>query len=504
MKLLNKTFIYAALACSFAGLASCDDFLDKAPENKVPEQSVDYTNLSNMYQPVSGVYAQLRNGGMHWISCAAFLVRDDDIWSGRQDDQADLISIGENFVYNSAWWGFDTTWNNYYAIIRYANSALNDLDQFEKYATTDIDKERCNSYKGEVHVLRAYAYYRLAQLFGDITIYRDNNQTDMTRSKRDVVFNYVLNEDLKYAMENLPRVHPAEMEHKGAVTAFTAEMLAAKIYLLMGKYDRVESLTDDIIASNKFALYPDFYNLFKMSGRLCSESLFEVQTTNFGLGSGDEITAGDFFTFQGPANTGVISGWGFIGYRDQFVEWAKQRGETVRANTTFLKGGEVTLSGDTIKGTQNPTATNCWNGKVYLPKSETIDGRNYGSGNNIRLMRYAEVLLMNAEAKVRLGKNGDAGFNEVRRRAHMPEKTNVTLDDILDERRMELAGEWGERYSDLVRTGEAARVLNEGTDPNPSDNYIITNGWTEDKTYYPVPLEQITNAPSLENPPLDE
>ena len=66
---------------------------------------------------------------------------------------------------------------------------------------------------------------------------------------------------------------------------------------------------------------------------------------------------------------------------------------------------------------------------------------------------------MNAEAKVKLGKNGDGPFNEVRRRAHMPELTNVTFDQIIDERRMELCCEWGERYNDLVRTGKAATEL---------------------------------------------
>ena len=294
------------------------------------------------------------------------------------------------------------------------------------------------------------------------------------------------------------------MEHVGAVTAFTAEMLAAKVNLQMGNYSEVERLTDDIISSGKFDLYPDYYNLFKTAGLLCEESLFEVQITNFGVGSGDEIRPGEFYTFQGPVNDGVVSGWGFIGYRDQFVEWAENRGETVRATTTFLKGGETTPSGDFIKGTTNVTATNCWNGKAYLPANETPDGRGYGSGNNIRIFRYADVLLMNAEAKVRLGKDGSYGFNEVRRRAKMPEISNPSIDDILDERRMELAGEWGERYMDLVRTGQASTVLNEGADSDESDNYIIVNGWSEDKTYYPIPLTQIENAPDLNNPPKEQ
>lgn len=115
----------------------------------------------------------------------------------------------------------------------------------------------------------------------------------------------------------------------------------------------------------------------------------------------------------------------------------------------------------------------------------------YGENNNVRVFRYADVLLMNAEAKVRQSKNGDAPFNLVRKRAKMPELTNVTVDQILDERRMELAGEWGERYNDLVRTGRAASVLG-------------SKGWTEDKTYYPVPFAQLSDVPALKNEPKDE
>ena len=72
---------------------SCD-FLDKEPENSVPENSVDFTNLDNMYMPVSGVYAKLRTGGMHWVIWPLSIIRDDDVWSGRVDDQATLVDMG--------------------------------------------------------------------------------------------------------------------------------------------------------------------------------------------------------------------------------------------------------------------------------------------------------------------------------------------------------------------------------------------------------------------------
>lgn len=510
MKIFKKTIAYMAAATLLLSGASCSDFLDKAPENTVPEESIDYTNLSNMYQPVSGVYGALRTGGMHWVGLPLYIVRDDDVWSGRHDDQADLINIGESFVYMNSFWGFNEMWNQNYKIVRVANSALDDLANFRANCNSEADLQKNSEYEGEVRFLRALAYYRLTQLFGDVTILRSNTQTDLTRSVRDVVYEYMLTEDLLPAIELLPKVHPRNAEHMGAATSYTAAALAAKVYLQMGDFPNVKKQTEYVIKSGMFDLYPDFYNLFKTAGMLCEESLFECQITDFDNGSGEEIKAGEWYTFQGPANTGVVSGWGFIGYRDEFVHWAEvTRGETVRATTTFLKGGETTPSGDAIKLNTNMTATNCWNGKAYLPSSETPAGRSYGSGNNIRILRYADVLLMYAEACVETGQDlGNAliQFNKVRTRAKMPEikQSELTKDMILDERRMELAGEWGERYMDLVRTGKAAQVLNEGVDPNPGDRNIVVNGWTEDKTYYPIPPTQIENAPALANEPLTE
>ena len=443
MRILKNILIYALPALMLCN-TSCD-YLDKEPENKVPEENVDFTQIENMYQAVSGVYAKVRTGGMHWVIWPLSVVRDDDVWSGRIDDQATLIDMG-NYNYDSSFWGLNEMWNQYYGIIKVANAALESLDSYAENITSDDDMTNYRSYCGEVRFLRAYAYYRLVQAFGPVTILRSNTQTDMTRSTINAVYKYVL-EDLQYTMDHTPRLRPNEMAHYGAVTAFSAEML---------------------------------------------ESLFECQCTDFGLGSGDMVDADNWFVFQGPANDGNISGWGFIGIYKDFRDWAAARGETIRATTSFLLAGTTTPSGDVIRELQNSTQTDCWNGKAYTPTDQLTPGRTkYGANNNVRIFRYADVLLMNAEAKVRLGKDGDAPLKLVRDRAKMSEIDNATVDQILDERRMELVCEWGERYNDLIRTGKAASVLG-------------SKGWTEDKTYYPLPFDQVSNIPSLTNEPIDE
>ena len=96
---------------------------------------------------------------------------------------------------------------------------------------------------------------------------------------------------------------------------------------------------------------------------------------------------------------------------------------------------------------------------------------------------------MNAEACLEVGGDAVTPFNLVRTRAGMPTLSTVTIDNILDERRMELCCEWGERYNDLIRRGKAASTL---------------KGWDASKTYYPIPFEQSSNIPSLANEPKDE
>lgn len=499
---LNKHIPVIAVSVLTVITSSCTSFIDKPTEGKVPTDSVDYTNVDNMYQPVSGVYAYVRSEDTHWAIYAITIIRDDDVWSGRNDDQTALVPMGNNYQYDNTYFGINEAWIGYYQTIKYANSAIKALDEYAANIKNPSDMATNKSYAGEVRFLRAYSYYRLVQLFGAVTILRSNDQVDLRRSVVDSVYNYALT-DLQYAIDNCQRLRPNEMGHAGAVTAYSAEALAAKIYLNQGNYEKVQALTDDIINSGKFSLYPDYYELFKIPGKLCDESLFEIQTTDFGQGSGEAVGTNVWFGFQGPASfvgSTYGAGWGFIGLdkgavgdpTKGFRSWARARGETVRYTTSFLEAGQTTPSGDVIGNQTSPVNTDCWNGKAYTPFNEMTPGRvDYGTNNNVRVLRYADVLLMNAEARVMQGQNGDAPFNLVRARANMPTLTNVTKEQIWDERRMELCAEWGERYNDLVRTGQATTVLG-------------PNGWTAGKTYYPLPFTQLTNVPALAESPIGQ
>ena len=205
MKTLIKPFVYIMSALMVLSFASCNDFLDKEPEGKVPEEKVDYTNLSNMYQPVSGVYAKIRTSGLHWVIWEITTIRDQDVFSG-QWNGSDYYNLSE-YKYNDSFWGINELWMQYYNIIKTANAAIESLDLYAENITNDDDMKTYKQYRGEVMFMRAYAYYRLVQAFGAVTILRDNNQTDLSRSTVNAVYKYAL-EDLQYGMDNMPRIRP--------------------------------------------------------------------------------------------------------------------------------------------------------------------------------------------------------------------------------------------------------------------------------------------------------
>jgi len=492
----NKSFISGIILGLLTILPSCS-FLEIDMENKIATSDVDYSNTSEMYQPVIGAYAQLRISGMHWENNMLWAGRDDDMSSGRDDDQADALLFGYKgkYVCPNSYWALNNAWVTPYEIIRTCNSALLALDQYASYlSSSSTEYATYLSYCGEVRTIRAWSYYMLATTFGPCVILRDNNQTSYVRSTVEHVYEYI-HEDLNFAIANMQRMRPNQMPHMGAYTAYTAEALDARLYLIEGNYAKAEERTDDIINSGLFSLYEDLYNLYKIPGKLCDESLMEVQCTDFGVATGDYIGIDQWFNFMGASLTlynesgqwvNGIGGWTFMRYKPTFSNWAKWRGETIRLETSCMIGGQKTREGWTING----KSSEIYNGKAYLPFEQmTAGSTDWGRNNNVRLIRYAEVLLINAEAKVMLGKSGDAPLNLVRARAKMPALTGATLDNILDERRMELCSEWGLRYTDLVRTGKASTILK---------NY----NWTTDKIYWPVPGTQLSTIPDMEKKPI--
>ncbi|HEY3389541.1 MAG TPA: RagB/SusD family nutrient uptake outer membrane protein, partial [Prolixibacteraceae bacterium] len=493
-----KSFIYLIIATLFIALGGCKNYLNKLPEDTLPTVSINYTDLSLMYQPVSGIYriAESENPGfVHWADLAIRAVRGDDLDKGSSpNDQGDLNDV-KNFHNTYAnvqnFWMLNNSWNNYYGLIIDANAALIELDKFAANipASDNANLTLNKQYMAEIRFFRAYSHLIISREFGAVPILTDNS-TLTTIGKSSVAdIRKWISTEMDYCIANLEDKRPNQASHVGAVTKYTAYLLKAKVSADLAGTDNASSYwtdvvtsTDAIISSGLFSLYPDYYNLFKYAGRLCNESLFELQ-----FGTENNVRPGAFWDFQGPRGDqrgSPISGWGFSTPSEAIVAYLTGRNDTVRLRTTILRAGatdqtfSVTSSGDKIYG--NGDGLKYFNGKAYLPVIDMYNkSAGYGERNNVRVLRFADVLLLNAEAKIRKGQSGDIPFNLVRTRAKLSSITGATVNDVLDERRAEFACEWwGERYNDLIRTGTAATALSA---------YGFVAGQSE---YLPIPLAQ--------------
>ncbi|MET3879131.1 RagB/SusD family nutrient uptake outer membrane protein [Chitinophaga sp. OAE865] len=484
--------IYIAILLIATVLFSgCSKFLDRPLENQPQATTIDYTDLSLMYQPVSGVYRTAASGTFgKWISVAIRSSRSDDIEPGNDDAGQVGIHNFQTDVTVKSYWGINDMWISMYSVVLGANSALAELDKFGKnIAAGDADKTRLLArYQAEVRFYRALAQFWLCRSYGAVPILgiESNDPANLGgvgKSSVEDVNKYVISE-MDFCIANLEDARPNAAAHVGGVTKYTALMLKAKAAMdLAGNnngstyWDVVLDCTNQIVNSGKFSLFNDYYQLFKKPGKLCDESILELQYSDFGKSTGDIVISGgpgeewgNFFFFQGPENTysPVITGPGWMVPTQKAVDFLKSRNDSVRLKTAIQYCGingapgtySVTPDGDTISG--NASRKKYFNGKSYTPRSQMTADRidYYGANNNIRIMRYAEALLMNAEAKIRKGQSGDAQVNLVRNRVKLASISNVTLQQLLDERHAELICEWwGERFNDLLRTDQAATVL---------------------------------------------
>lgn len=493
MKNNLKYYVFTLL---FAFVAtSCNNYIDILPENTLPATQIDYTITGNAYEPVAGIYSSFTWNIGSWQNLAFTVIRSPDTEKGSSNpnDQQQLTFFNQyDYSQCPAFWMTNNVWTRLYSVIMSANLAMISLEKYKEAAASQTDKDLIVSYEAEVRVMRAYVYFFLYRQFGDIPLFTKNDDpAAYHKTKFEDIIAFIKTE-MDDCYNALPKVHPKDMPHPGAASAYTALALKAKAAADILDYDSMLSATETIISSGKFDLYPDFINLFNRLGRLCIENIFEAQFSNLNQSSGPQTTPDAFWAWEGINNpiaslkkfngVNLNGGWGFGVPTQKLVDFLTSRNDTTRMKVTVLRVGTVTYGGDTIKTTSTPYPT-MWNGKAYVPSTQIEDGRNdYGSGNNIRLIRYADILLLNAEAKVAKSQNGDISLNMVRNRVGLPSITNATLDQIYDERHAELTMEWGDEYFDLVRTGKAAATL---------------TGWSADKRFYPKPTPQTDLNPNL-------
>lgn len=477
---MKKIYIPICALVALFFSACADDYLDVDPVESISTKDVQlFNNNEGATTFVTAIYNKFLNWDMSsfgWIGVSSITSDDADKGSSPGDTGTDK-DVLDALTYNSSNPSAESTFVANYAGINRCNQALNIIPQLDK-----ADPALRARLIGEAKFLRAFMYFTLVKCYGGVPIVdhlpnpssEEDRIMQLKRKSAADVYAYIEN-DLNEAITALPLKSEYAPSEKGRASKGAAYALLAKVNLYQKKWQKV---VDNCDLVSGYAIVSDYASMYKVAGENDAESIFEIQ----GRGSVPEKGIEGYSNTQGARGAGGW-GWGFNTPSESLVN-AYETGDVRKAATIIFKG--TTL----YDGRVVPTTVenDRYNYKAY--SSNFTDA--WETDTNIKYLRYAEVLLMKAEALNELGQTSAAIplLNQIRKRAGLLNTTFSSQSDIRTaiwrERRVEMAFEH-DRFFDLVRTGQAKAAF-------AIDNKVFTEGKNE---LFPIPASFIKQAGGL-------
>lgn len=491
MHMKKYTYIIGLFLVSTFG--SCTKFVDFNPQENYEITADNYFKTAEDYQKMTiGVYSPIQ-----WLWSIPVIgdVASDNAVSGGENatDNIALQQIDDyQLIPNNS--NLTEIWKACYEGINRAN--------YLEENKAKLDFTGKSALYGEVYFLRAYYYFELVKMFGGVPLFTNKrlsvgDSNKFQRATKAQVYAQI-EIDLTAAIAALPVTN----SQQGRATKYAAQALLGKVYLYQDKFTEAAAMLENVIG--KFSLSASYESIFLEAGENGSESVFEVQYSNAspfydwsnpGRGQGNlavQICGIRNLTGSSPYNSGWSTNLPTANLAAAFAAGDTRKSVTVldiEAYKTANAGMNITY---TVAPYKN---TGLYNQK-YLPRVGQTSGQvelNYL--NNYRAIRYADVLLMAAEANNRAAAPNDAKaqlyLNQVRARAFADNLHNVSATGtalktaIWDERRLELGME-GHRFFDLVRTGQAASKI---TSWLPNKNEV-----------FPIPQAEVDISGLEQNP----
>lgn len=434
-------------------MASCStDWLDIKPKGRFTEDDLPTGSLE---EQVFAAYAGLRSEGTSGLQYVALHnIRSDDANLGSNDgDYAAAGPIYDNFNYSLDHWLVNGYWTGHYGLINLSNNVLAAADSLENITEGTLTNI------AEAKFLRAWAYFNLVRTFGEVPIidFRIMDQASANRPKSTIPEIYVLiDADLRDAVTHLPDTWAG---FPGRLTRGAALALQTKTFMARHRYAEALASAQAVINSGVYDLSVPYNMIFREESENSKESIFEIQAyydgvQNFGV---------TYAARQGVRGSGAWDlGWGWNVPNQRLVD-AFEPGDPRLETTVLFTGRTNTPYGETLPSN---LPRPYWNKKVYTnPALRAKYASRFGNWFNVRIIRYADIVLLAAEAANELGgeSNTDLALDyleQVRARARgnntsiLPPITTRDQEQIRQairhERQVELGME-NERFYDLIR-----------------------------------------------------
>lgn len=484
---MNMKFIYIkSIALGVIMLYACNDqVLDKSNPNQLSNETFFQTE-DQLESSVNAIYAALQANQLYNREYFFLhdMLSDENVGNPQLEAPRNAVLTYNltpgNLLIVSVWAGC-------YRVIHRANLVIANAANVPEVEISETARAR---YKAEAHFLRAWAYFELVSLWGPVPLSTEpvSEIVGIPRSPEADVYKVIF-DDLELAEQNLPLRSEYSAENLGRVTKGAAQALKGKIHMWRGEYPEAITEFQKVIDSDEYTLDGvDYIDNFREENENNAESIFEVQfSTSHGYGvpwndAGDGQGIAEV-TFRGQEYTPAPPGWNNVDPNPDLIA-AYEPGDP-RLDANFYFDGETYNNGTETMSLARPGWQKYSNAYKQGSEGEI-------SGINFRVIRYADVLLMMAEAQNEVSGSdaADDYVNEVRARVGLsPITTPANPDDMFDiivnERRVELAGEQI-RNRDIRRWRRAGKL-----DSEPIANYQARHD------LLPIPVGEMDNNSAL-------
>jgi hypothetical protein len=530
---MNKHLIILLMAVLVTATACKKDFLNRPPQDQL---------IADIFYKTAD---EVRAGTAPLYNIVWFDYNDKAALSFGDARGGNMISNDRDMFYRFAVPATDVNtllpaYKSFYKIIAQSNQTMYNIRNNAGTVADDVKRAAI----GECRFMRAMGYYFLVSNWGAVPIIYDNvkqmGDPNVSRNTVESVWELIIR-DMSYAAKNLPVTPFAE----GRLTKYSAEGMLARMFLTRAgigsgatrrqtDLDSAKFYAADVVHNSPYSMETNYYDLFRgenhNSGKNNKESLFSIQWMPIKDPWGINNSFQAYMARNGDI-TGSWDGWGAAhGASANLIKYyLANPADSIRRKATFMFDGDVFPEIRKDLGGYKFTATDVANTKKYIIGSVKDNG---GKGSemceyiNTYMLRLAEVYLIYAESILgNAASTSDAEalkyFNNVRKRAGMPEKSSVTFDDIFQEKRIETVFE-GIYWYELMRLyyfnptkakaiiddqdkGSYTLTYNVGTS-NPRTYTAVYNTVkypVSDATIFlPMPEAELVKAPNLAKPPV--